>query len=135
MIFIHQVFPTVFRLGNVSMNTAMIAVLAVFVVIRNYRKMAKLPTRYTYMLKRLAFPLICLAALAPLSFKLQFNSWLQFVVTDLLPGFLILLSIRSLRDFKVVLYTLLGSYILIGIYGILTYVWHMNPIFTLFNIY
>lgn len=34
-----------------------------------------------------------------------------------------------------VLYTLLGSYILIGIYGILTYVWHMNPIFTLFNIY
>ena len=39
MIFIHQVFPTVFRLGNVSMNTAMIAVLAVFVVIRNYRKM------------------------------------------------------------------------------------------------
>lgn len=38
MIFIHQVFPTVFRLGNVSMNTAMIAVLAVFVVIRNYRK-------------------------------------------------------------------------------------------------
>ena len=135
MIFIHQLFPTVFCLGNVSMNTAMIAVLAVFVVIRNYRKMAKLPTRYTYMLKRLAFPLICLAALAPLSFKLQFNSWLQFVVTDLLPGFLILLSIRSLRDFKVVLYTLLGSYILIGIYGILTYVWHMNPIFTLFNIY
>ena len=32
MIFIHQVFPTVFRLGNVSMNTAMIAVLAVFAV-------------------------------------------------------------------------------------------------------
>lgn len=135
MLFIHQVFPTVFRLGSVSMNTAMIAILAVFVVIRNYKRLAKLPMRYTYILKGLAFPLICLAVLAPLSFKLQFNSWLQFVVTDLLPGVLILLSIRSLRDFKLMLYTLLGSYILIGIYGIFTYVWHMNPIFTLFNLH
>lgn len=135
MLFIHQVFPTVFRLGSMSVNTAMIAILAVFVVTRHYKRLAKLPTRYTYILKGLAFPLICLAVLAPLSFKIQFSSWIQFVITELLTGLLLLLSIRSLQDFKLVLYTLLGSYILIGSYGVLTYVWHINPIFTLFNLH
>lgn len=133
VLFVHQVFPTAFRFGRVSMNTALIIILAIFVVGRNYKTIMRLPNQYTYMLKGFALPLIGLAILAPLSFKLQFSSWLQFVVTELLFGMLIMLSIRSGRDYKVVLYTFLGSYILIGVYGILTYVWRMNPIFTLFN--
>ena len=135
VLFIHQIFPAAFRIGGVSMNTALVLILTIFVVVRNFNRLFLIPSKYTYPIKSFALPLLCLTIFAPLPFAMQFNAWFQFLVTEILTSIFLLLSIKTEKDFKTILYILLSSYIIIGIYGIFTYIWHMNPLYDLFNTY
>lgn len=135
MLSIHQIFPTVFRFGRISMNTALILILFSFIIINFLKKRITINTKYLYTIKSFALPLLIITIFAPLDFKWEFNAWLQFLITEILPSIILLIIIRNVKDFKIVLSTLLCSYIISGVYGILTYIWHMNPIFDLFNLY
>lgn len=135
MLFIHQIFPSVFRFGGISMNTALILILFCFTMIKYLKRQVKLSTKYIYPINRFALPLLIITIFSPLDFKWAFSGWTQFLVTEILASIILLIIINNVKDFKIILSTLLFSYVISGIYGLLTYIWHMNPIFELFNLH
>jgi hypothetical protein len=77
----------------------------------------------------LIIPIAILGLFAPLSYKLQYMGLLQFCLTEITPFCLLYLSLRNERDLDRCLKAFVFSYIVIGIYGIITYMIGTNPIF------
>ena len=116
------------RVGAISFNTAMISILFTACVMSLFKGNKKNGLKKSlFPIKTLAFPILVVGILAPLSFTIQAKSMLQFVITDLLPFSLIFYCIQSEKDMKTVLYGFFASYIIIGTYGIFTFFMKGNP--------
>lgn len=139
MLAIRTVVPPVARIGGVSLNTAIIAVMTILCLYDMFgqkngqMQWREIKNRCGFPIYRLMIPLLLLGTIgAVVPFGYQFKSWLQFIITELLPFYIILVSIKDSKDFKIITGTFAISYIVIGIYGLMTYVWKMNPLFMLF---
>lgn len=141
MLAVRTTVPPVARVGGVSLNTAAIAIMTIlclYDMFRNrngQRQWLEIKNRCGYPIYRLMIPLLLLGSIGSVvPFGFQFKAWLQFIITELLPFFIVLISIKNSKDFKIITGTFTVSYIIIGIYGLMTYIWKMNPLFMLFAI-
>ena len=125
------VLPPVIRLGAMSMNTVM-AFLMLFVLILSFSKLEKWRKRLFFPLTLLILPLGVLSFFGIIPYNVVFKNLFQFFVTEISPCLFLACCLKGSKDIKLVLSTILVSYLAIGVWGIMTYVLKMNPYYTYF---
>ena len=125
------ILPPVNRLGAMSMNTVM-AFLMLFVLILSFSKLEKWRKRLFFPLTLLILPLGVLSFFGIIPYNIVFKNLFQFFVTEISPCLFLACCLKGSKDIKLVLSTILVSYLAIGVWGIMTYVLKMNPYYTYF---
>lgn len=123
--------PPIVRVGPMSMNSIMAILLLIAVLIldrkvKAYKKKELVSMVFTFVL---SLAVVGLFATIPLDF--QYKGLFQFFITELSPFISLVFIVRTHKDLRIILITLLCSYIIIGLWGIVTYVIKMNPFYTL----
>ena len=122
----HNILPPIIRVGSISLNTFLISVLMFFSFyhinkVNGNIKMSFLP------LTILFFPLAILNLFAPSSYIQSYSALIKFTITELLPFIVIFLSINTQEGINKVTKAFMISYLIIGLYGIFTFIIGTNP--------
>lgn len=128
-IFLHQLLPPLARVGSISLNTVLIIVLFVTCFlnsIKTKRKLSLFPIIY------LTIPLGIVCCFSEIPVMSQWKDLMQITIADLLPYTIIYASIRNNKELSMIINALLFGFIIIGLYGIITYFIHFNPLVLLF---
>lgn len=125
------IFPPIVRMGPLSMNSVM-SVFMVGYILLYYWKLKEFEKSLFFPLTKFAIPLaiVSLFGVIPLSFA--YKSLLQFILTEIVPGLFLVTFIKNIRDAKSVFVSIGISYIIIGLWGIVTYLIKMNPLYSFF---
>lgn len=137
-LFIRIVIPPIARaiLVGTSLNTFCLFIIIASIIIRHFfiqRQYLK-KSDYNYIVVFIC-SLSLLGLVANLPYTIQFRNFSQFIITEILPYFPILYMIKNEKDLKIVINILLVSFIIVGIYGIFTYIVKFSPAYTLFSLY
>lgn len=125
-------FPPIVRLGSLSMNSMMAIILLGCVLLFDCKKKVFKKKQLVQLLFSLVIPIGIIGVLGHIPYTFQLNSLLQFFLTELSPYFCLVFIINSKQDLKLVLTIMLCSYVCIGIWGVITYIIKMNPLYTYF---
>lgn len=131
-ILVHQVLPPLVRIGPVSLNTLMICILLIFILIKRFilKKNTISLSFYPVICVTLPISLLCLFSDLPIGYQL--GGVAKLTITELLPYTIIFASIQSKKDLNRLINALFIGYVVIGIYGIITFFIHFNPLVVLF---
>jgi hypothetical protein len=80
----------------------------------------------------LVVPLALFSLCAPLDAAFQYKALIQFVVTEIMPFYIIACAVQEKKDYDLILKTFLTSFAIVGIWGIITYIIRSNPLYTFF---
>ena len=125
---IRLVLPTTARLGSISLNSACILVVLTIFFLKekmNIRKTSLFP------FPLLVLPLFLLGLFAKTPISFQFSELMQFTLTELIPFFLMLNIIRD-EDKNRCCQLIYISFIIIGIYGIISFFLPYNILYMSF---
>ena len=125
-------------LVDVSLNTAIIAVL-IFglirdIIVNNLFKEVFIKNRYVRCL--LLFMIIWILVMpfsSYMDFEDQRGVWFQFLITDIVPAIIFLVSIRTKEDLLLILKSLLIICFVNTLYGVLTIIMGANPYVFIIN--
>ena len=134
LIAVRQTIPAVARFGPLSLNTTLIVVLLLFVFIDSLRHRKDKKLRIDlFPIKHLFLPLAFLGLFAVTPIEYQWKELLQFTITELLPFVVIIASVKNEKELQLVSKAVFYSYVVIGIYGIVTFYIHANPLVLFFT--
>lgn len=126
------ILPPIVRLGPLSMNSVMaIILLACILLLDRNKKIVKRKTLINLVLV-LIIPLGIIGLLGHIPYSFQLNSLLQFFLTELSPFLSLVYIVRTKDDLRQILLVMFCSYICVGIWGVITYMLKMNPLYTYF---
>ena len=136
MVALRFILPPIIRIGPISFNTAIIAVLSVLCMYKlgrnsslHYRVMQK---KWMFPFTYLVVPLALFCLCAPLDVAFQYKALIQFVLTEIMPFYIVACAIQEKEAYDLILKTFLMSFAIVGIWGIITYIIRSNPLYTFF---
>ena len=135
LLVLRMLIPPCARVSSISFNTLMLCIIVVFFVRSLYKNSLKISSTSLYPVNFLIIPLLILCVFAPTPFNFQFSQLSQFFITEILIFTLLMYFIQSEDHLSRIFQYLRYAYMIIGIYGILTYVIRQNPLFTYFAKY
>ena len=115
---------------GLSFNSTLILIIVISVLVNGLAKTYVRLVKDSYF-KALVFFICSCAVLLPFSdyedLQFQYNSLIQFLLTDILPVILAIAVVRTKWDLKIVIQTFLWSTILCCVYAIIAYLMQKNP--------
>lgn len=124
--------PPIVRLGPLSMNTLMAIFLLGSVLLFERNKKTVNRKRLILLVFSLIVPIGIIGFFGQIPYSFQSKDLAQFFLTELSPFVCLAYIIRSKDDLQKILKVMLWSYLCIGIWGLITYVIKMNPLYTYF---
>ena len=135
LLVLHMLIPPCARILSISFNSLMLLIVLLFFVHDINKKNWKLPGQLLLPIKFLVLPLFVLSLFAPLSMNYQFSQLAQFFITEILIFMLLMYFIKNEDDLNKIFISLRNAYVVVGAYGILTYIIRQNPLFAYFAKY
>lgn len=132
---IHQLLPPLVRIGPMSLNTLMIVVLFTIVLIEKHIKKKKEISWSIFPVICVTLPISVLCLFSDMPLGYQLGGVIKLTITELLPYTIILASIQSEEDLNRLVKALFVGYIIIGVYGLITFFIQFNPLVFLFANY
>ena len=123
--------PPIVRIGPVSMNTVM-SFIMLATIFFSYKKLDKQQKRLFFPITLLVFPLGIFSAFGVIPYDIVYRNLFQFFMTEICPCLFLIICLKSSKDVRNILIFIGFSYIIIGIWGIITYCLKMNPLYTFF---
>lgn len=124
--------PPIVRVGPMSMNSIMAILLLIAVLVLDRKKKAYKKKELVSMVLTFVCSLAIVGLFATIPLDFQYKGLFQFFITELSPFISLVFIVRTQKDLRIILIALLCSYIIIGLWGIVTYVIKMNPLYTYF---
>lgn len=123
------VLPTPTRIGPISIFALMLLCLLFFAFMN--RKQCDFSHRNmkvaTFPIVALVLPLAVICLFGSVDYAFQYSRLLRFTLTEIAPFFLFVIIVTSEEKLRLCIKTFVVSFIVIGIWGIITYVIKMNP--------
>lgn len=125
---VKMVIPTPTRIGGLSLYAIMLLILLFFSFVRRtiWIKDTRNLRIAVFPFIFLIIPISLLGLFGVVDYSFQYYRLVQFSITEILPFFLLIISIKNKDELQVCVKTLIYSYIVIGIWGIITYLMHTN---------
>lgn len=134
LVSVKYLLPTINRLGNISLNTALVLIFFVFVIVslvgrkkRIIYKASFIPVLYLFI------PFMLINLFSVLDYRYSYGSLIQFFITEILPYVLILCSINDEKSLSIYVRALTFSFLLIGFYSLICYFIKVNPLCILYS--
>ena len=132
LLVLHMLIPPCARIASISFNTLMLLIVTLFFVKKVAGNSWRVPSMHLFPVKLLIIPLLILCLFAPLPINFQFSQLFQFFITEVVIFILMMYFIKNEDDLNKVFVSLRFAYVIVGAYGILTYVIRRNPLFVYF---
>ena len=131
---VKMIIPTPTRVAGLSLYTFMLVILIFFAMVRHmvWRKDKKNVKAATFPFVYLIFPIAILGLFGVVDYSFQYRSLIQFALTEVSPFFLLMIAIKNEDELRLCVKTLSISYLIIGVWGIVTYITHINLYVLLF---
>ena len=131
---VKMIIPTPTRVAGLSLYTFMLVILIFFAMVRHmvWRKDKKNAKAATFPFVYLIFPIAILGLFGVVDYSFQYRSLIQFALTEVSPFFLLMIAIKNEDELRLCVKTLSISYLIIGVWGIVTYITHINLYVLLF---
>ena len=123
--------PPIVRMGAISMNSVMSFMMVAYLLL-NIRQLVRKECLFLFPLTTLLLPLafISIGGIMPMDAVLK--NILQTFWTEVCPCIFMVLILKTIKDFNIILKTILISYSIIGIWGLVTYGMKMNVLYAFF---
>ncbi len=123
--------PPIVRMGPISMNSVMSFMLVAYLLL-NIRQLFRKEHTFLFPITTFLFPLavISIGGIMPMDAVLK--NILQTFWTEICPCIFMALVLKNIKDYNLILKTILISYSIIGVWGLVTYVMKMNVLYAFF---
>lgn len=133
-LFIKLTIPAFSRVGPISLPMFAFVVLTAFIVLRHNDIKRDLRNPDTFLpLQRLLLPLMLLTLFGSLNYFYMYKQLFRFGIESLLPFTAIMLCIKNKQDLKIITWSVMIAFSLIGVWGVITYIIKMNPYVSAFT--
>lgn len=123
--------PPIVRVGPVSMNTFMSFIMLATIIL-SYKKLDRQQKKMFFPIGALILPLGIFSFFGVIPYDIVYRNLFQFFMTEICPCLFLIICLKSSKDVRQILLFIGLSYIIVGIWGIITYLLKMNPLYTFF---
>lgn len=125
---VKMIIPTPTRIGGLSLYAIMMIILLFFSLLKSdsWRKDKRNVKVSIFPFLSLILPISILGIFGIVDYSFQYYRLIQFTITEILPFFILIVGIKNKNDLDLCVKTLIYSYLIIGIWGGITYLMHMN---------
>ncbi|WP_314646832.1 O-antigen ligase domain-containing protein [Prevotella multiformis] len=127
---VKMVLPTTTRIGSISIYSFMLLVLMFFVFLRNKQcDFSRSNVKFAlFPIFTLILPLSFIGLFGSVDYVFQCKELFKFTLTEIAPYILFIIIVNSQEKLQICLRFFVFSFIIIGIYGIVTYIIRLNPL-------
>lgn len=135
---VKMVLPTTTRIGGITIYALMILCLLFFVVINGKKHGCDFTSRNVklamFPLVTLILPLAIIGLWGKVDYAYQYNQLFRFALTEVIPFSLFVLIVSSEKKLLLCTKTFVVSFLIIGVWGIITYAIKQNPLVLSFSL-
>ena len=123
--------PPIVRMGTISMNSVMSFMMVAYLLL-NIKSLINKEYKLLFPITSFLLPLAILSIGGIMPMEAVLKNVLQTFWTEISPAIFMALIVKTSRDIKLILKTILIAYCIVGVWGVITYIMKMNILYTFF---